>query len=179
MSDWPDVQASVRGDGEAYARLIRRYQDRIAAYMWRFSRDPAVCEELVHDVFVEAYLGLRGYRAQAPLLHWLRKIATRVGYRHWKRQARRRDEATLPISQLNELPERGALDARQTAEAVHVVLARMAARDRLVLTLQYLEGCSVAEIARLTGWNQALVKVQAHRARKRLKKLWEQSEVEP
>jgi DNA-directed RNA polymerase specialized sigma24 family protein len=29
----------------------------------------------------------------------------------------------------------------------------------------------MAEIAALTGWSQSMVKVQAHRARKRLKKI--------
>jgi RNA polymerase sigma-70 factor, ECF subfamily len=41
------------------------------------------------------------------------------------------------------------------------------------LTLFYLEGCAVAEIAELTGWSQTMVKVQTHRARNRLKKLLE------
>ena len=50
-----------------------------------FSRQPAVAEEMVQDVFVEAYLSLRGFRGSAPFAHWLQKIATRVGYRYWKR----------------------------------------------------------------------------------------------
>jgi RNA polymerase sigma-70 factor (ECF subfamily) len=48
----------------------------------------------------------------------------------------------------------------------------------LVLTLFYLEGCAVAEIARLTGWSQTMVKVQAFRARNRLKKLLAEAEDE-
>jgi RNA polymerase sigma-70 factor (ECF subfamily) len=40
-----------------------------------------------------------------------------------------------------------------------------------VLTLIYLEGCTSAEAAELTGWSRTMVKVQAHRARARLRKL--------
>ena len=56
---------------------------------------------------------------------------------------------------------------------MHALLARLPPRDRLVLTLIYLDGCSVAEAAELTGWSQTMTKVQAHRARKKLKKLLE------
>ena len=59
-----DVKAAAGGDGEAYRRIIDRYQDTIARRMVRFTRDPRMIEELVHDVFVEAYFGLGGYRGR-------------------------------------------------------------------------------------------------------------------
>ena len=41
------------------------------------------------------------------------------------------------------------------------------------MTLQEIEGKSVKEIAQLTGWSTALVKVRAFRARKEMRKLLE------
>jgi len=61
--------------------------------------------------------------------------------------------------------------ARHAAEVVHSILAELAPRDRLVMTLIYLESNSLGEVARLTGWTETMVKVQAHRARKRLAKI--------
>ncbi len=179
--DWADVQASQGGDQEAYARLVRRYQQTIAAYMWRFTRQPLTWEELVHDVFVEAYLGLRGYRGRAPFVHWLRRIATRVGYRHWKRRRRLQGRET-PLDDVTAgavvAREDGAEASRQAAEVVHGLLARLAPRDRLVMTLMYLEQCTVAEIAQRTGWSESLVKVQAFRARRRLRRICEEEQQE-
>jgi RNA polymerase sigma-70 factor (ECF subfamily) len=171
--DRHDIRASLGGDGEAYARLVGRYQQTIASYLWRFVRDRGRCEELVHDVFVEAYLGLRNFRGDAPLLHWLRKIATRVGYRHWRQQARRKAQTAAAIQAWDGAVQTdvNALEAAEAAAMLHAVLERLSPRDRLVLTLMYLEGCSVAEIAQLSGWSGTMVKVQAHRARGRLKKL--------
>lgn len=151
----------------------------MAAYLWRFTRDRRQCEELVQETFVEAYLSLRSYRGRSPLRHWLRKIATRVGYRFWKARARQ----PAPLGMSAEAWQRVAqapceLDAAEAAEAVHVMLARLAPRDRLVLSLLYLEQCSVAEAAGLCGWTQTMVKVQAHRAKKRLRKLLEAEEAE-
>ena len=64
--------------------------------------------------------------------------------------------------------------AAEAGELVHAVLAQLPPRDRLVLTLLYLDECSVAEAAQLSGWSKAMVKVQAHRARKKLKSLIEE-----
>jgi DNA-directed RNA polymerase specialized sigma24 family protein len=82
--DASDIAATLSGDGEAYRRLVLRYQGIISQQMSRFSRDASVREELVHDIFVEAYMSLRSYRGTAPWLHWLRKVAVRVGYRYWR-----------------------------------------------------------------------------------------------
>jgi RNA polymerase sigma-70 factor, ECF subfamily len=178
VEDWQDIRASLRGEGDAYARLIDRHQQSIAKYMWRFTRDRRQWEELVQDVFVEAYLALRTFRGDAPWMHWLRTIATRVGYRHWRAKARQQAESPLPIQAWDGCARDGveASTAADAAVVVHATLARLSPRDRLVLTLMYLEECSVAEIARLVGWSQTMVKVQAHRARGRLRKLLEEQE---
>jgi RNA polymerase sigma-70 factor (ECF subfamily) len=178
-SDWGDVQASLGGDNEAYGRLVQRHQQNIGAYMWRFTRDRGQWEELVHDVFVEAFFSLSGYKGRAPLLHWLKKIATRVGYRYWKQRGRLRREVPLDDETLDAAAcGDNAESAEQAAELVHQLLARLSHRDRLVLTLMYLEENSVAEIAELTGWSESLVKVQAHRARQRLKRICDSMGIE-
>ena len=152
----------------AYGRLVDRYEPRVARLMWRFTRDPGMREELVHDVFVEAYFSLRGYRGDAPFLHWLRRIGTRVGYRYWKQQ--KKQSRNLPLSDFDAPVETGMeIEATEAAEVLHWLLGRLRPADRLVLTLQYLEECSIREIADRTGWNEAMVKMRAYRARKKLK----------
>ncbi len=171
--DWADITATLNGDEQAYAKLVRRYQSDIADQMWRFSRQVSVAEELVQEVFVEAYFSLAKFRGQSPLLHWLRRIATRVGYRYWKHETRRRARsAALEAWSIVREPQADT-HPEEAGAIVHQVLAQLPPRDRLVLTLIYLQGCSVSETSDRTGWSQTMVKVQAHRARKKLKKLIE------
>ena len=170
--DHRDIAASLNGDGEAYARLVQHYQDRVFAQMWRFTRDSAVLEELVQEVFVEAYLSLRGFRGRAPFLHWLRRVATRVGYRYWKSQVRKRDrEEPLTETRLKLATAPADLSPFEAAEALYGMFAKLPSQDRLVLTLFYFDECDMKEISSRTGWNRTLVKVRLHRARKRLKAL--------
>ncbi len=167
-ADVEDALAARRGDPEAYGRLIRRHQNDISRRMWRFTRDEASHEELVQEVFVRAYRSLPGYRAAAPFSHWLHKIAVRVGFAHWK--AKIAAPTALDGEARAALAKDPGADAALAAELVHRALAALPPRDRLVLTLMYLEDKSVAETAALTGWSQTMVKVQAWRARAKLRR---------
>jgi len=176
-TDWLDVKASVKGDEDAYERLVRRYEKQITGLLWRFTRDPVQCEELVQQVFVEAYFSLKTYRGDAPLLHWLRRIATRVGYRFWREKAREPQEIPLPdfdiLEQIEAAEEEERIDPAEAAAVLQALLARLAAPDRLVLTLLYFERCGTQEIAERMGWSRAKVKTQALRARRKMKEIAE------
>jgi RNA polymerase sigma-70 factor (ECF subfamily) len=172
-TDRKDIVACLGGDKDSYERLVRRYEIQITRLMWRFSRNPGVCEELVQEVFVEAYFSLKSYRGQAPFLHWLRTIGTRVGYRFWKEQ--KKTKALLPLTDFDiiEKKDADAVDSSVAAELLHSLLARLPRADRLVLTLMYFEQYSTREIAEQMGWNRAMVKMRALRARKKLKTIAE------
>ena len=170
--DIVDVRGAVAGDSDAFGRIVDRYQADLAQQMWRFTRDPGVLAELVQEIFVQAYASLGGYHGRGPLLHWLRKLATRVGYRHWQRRAKESGHISLgdgesgpPLAVVDKEPA-----AWEAADLVHTLLANLPPRDRLVLTLLHLEELSLKEIAERTGWSETMVKVQAHRARKKLLK---------
>ncbi len=178
-ADTSEVALAQNGDHEAFARLIGRHQAIIADQMRRFSRDADTIEELVHEVFVEAFVSLKSYRSRAPFLHWLRKIAVRTGYRFWTRKKKERSHAVPLTAVKGELERLGPTSDPSPSDASQVLgdlLEHLPPRDRLVLTLLYWDGCTVAEAAELSGWSQTMVKVQAFRARKRLKALIEETE---
>jgi len=169
-SDAADVAAALGGDGDAYARLVERHKRYVAGILRGFTRDWQAVEELTQDVFVAAYDGLAGFRGDASLRRWLRTIAVRAGYRYW-----RKNKAKPRQVSLEDIPEvisgGGTVDAGRAAEVLHALLVRLAPRDRLVLTLLHVKGMSVAEAAEASGWSRVMVRVQAHRARKRLKRI--------
>ncbi|MFW6157728.1 MAG: RNA polymerase sigma factor [Planctomycetota bacterium] len=170
--DASDIQAALGGDDDAFRRLVERYEAPIARLMWRFARDTARCEELTQDVFVEAYRSLNTYRAEAPFLHWLRRIGTRVGYRFWRRRSKREDH--LPLAGIVDPADRDRPpEAAEAGRILHALLARLPPDDRLVLTLEYFEQCSMKEIAEQTGWTEDAAKMRAHRAREKLREIAE------
>lgn len=175
--DVQDVQKALGGDNDAYKSLIRRHQQRISSMMWRFSRDRLIHEELVQDVFVEAYLSLATYRRKSPFKYWLYRIATFTGYRYWKNRDAQRKTNTISLQDWDQenifAPE--DLPADRAADMLYELLEMLPPRDRLVLTLRYLDRQSIKETAKLTGWTVSMVKVQTWRATNKLRKLFEEN----
>jgi len=168
--DWEDVQACLRGEQDGFTRIIKRYESRIAAQMSQFSRDVFVREELVQDAFVEAYFSLKRYKPKAPFLHWLRKIASRVGYRYWKKQKHIHKYVSLEELDSEQTGSRNVWNDPEQAEILlHTLLAHLPPKDRLVLSMMYFEDCQVSEIADRMAWTKPMVKMRAYRARKKLR----------
>jgi len=172
QSDRADVAASLDGDAGAFRRIVQRHQPQIARRMRRLARDPNSVEEIVQDVFVEAYFSLSGYSGKAPFEHWLNRIATRVGYAFLKRRQKQMKLTGNSIDLQNSIAAEPA-NADEAAETLHHVLDRLSPRDRMVITLLHLENRTVAGTAEFIGWSQTMVKVQAFRARAKLRKLLE------
>ena len=168
--DRADIRDCQQGDEQAYARIVKRYEVLIARQMWRFTRDPQILEELVQEVFVETYTSLSSFKGTAPFEHWLRKIATRVGYRFWKHKARdteRREK--LETHKHETIQAASNTTPSEAAEYLFSLLATLPSQERMILTLLYFEGWDTQEIADHMGWSRSLVKVRAFRARKKLK----------
>lgn len=162
------IAGTLAGEPGAFEKIVERFQGTISLQMRRFSRDAGVVEELVHDVFVEAFVSLRSFRGRSPFLHWLRKVAVRTGYRYWKRLENEPEQSPM-ADNLVALAAPRELAPVEANEALSALLSRVAPRDRLVLLLLYVEGYSAPEVASLTGWSVSMVRVQGWRARNRLR----------
>jgi RNA polymerase sigma-70 factor, ECF subfamily len=181
-SDDADLLRRIRrGEIDRFADLIGRYQDRVTRIVGRRVPTDRV-DEIAHDVFVRAYVGLARFSESVPFDHWLAGIAVRTCYDFW--QARKREE--LPVSSLTAEHQqwmdhvlaarsddqfREQARRREAAEVLEWALAQLSPENRAVLTLVHLDGHSVREAAQLLGWSQINVKVRAHRARQALRKI--------
>lgn len=179
FAEQDEIRRSQQGDSDAFRKLVERHQSHVGKLLWRFTRDTDCHEELVQETFVQAYFSLNTYKAQAPFEHWLTRIATRVGYRFWKQKSKHQHQPLLE----NEWDDLAGSEVPNTtpgeaAELIHHLLAQLPPRDRLVLTLRFLEQCDVVETAKRTGWTATMVKVQTHRAKEKLKTLAEKADIE-
>lgn len=175
------VRRIREGDSERFAELIHRYQRHVGRIVGR--RVPAErVPELVHDVFVRAYVNLGQFSDTVPFEHWLAGIAVRTCYDFWREQSRR----DVPVSALTDEHQRWIEQTlstqsdrqfqdqtakREAAEILEWAMRHLSPEDRAVLTLVHLDGYSVREAAEMLGWSVINVKVRAHRARRALRAL--------
>ena len=170
------------GDESAFAEIVRRYSPRVFRTASRFFRQRSLVEEAAQEVFLKAFTQLDGYEGRGSMEGWLTRITTNTCL-NLLRSAKRRPE--LSISDLTENEStwlegrmaNAAAERHQSSERSLVaadladrVLETMSPDDRLVLTVIDGEDGSVKEVAEMTGWSESKVKVQAFRARRRMRK---------
>src|SRR5689334_1556453 len=173
------VRQIRQGDTERFAELIERYQGHVGRIVGR--RVPADrVTELVHDVFVRAYVNLAQFSDRAPFEHWLAGIAVRTCYDFWRRRTRDALPASAlsddhqhwieqTLSAASEHEFRDCAAKREAADILEWALGKLSPEQRAVLTLVHLDGYSMREAAQLLGWSVVNVKVRVHRARRALR----------
>jgi RNA polymerase sigma factor (sigma-70 family) len=178
LLDIQDVKNSLGGDDDAYKRIVERHQKQISSMMWRFSRDRVVHEELVQDVFVQVYMSMHTFRQKDPFTHWLYRVETRVGFTYWKTKARKNRLNVVSLEDFDQakIMANENIAPNEAGELLHQLLEKLPPRDRLVLTMRYLDQNSIEQTAELVGWSASMVKVQTWRAKNKLKKLFEELE---
>ena len=138
-------------------------------------------------IFIKMFQKLPQFSGKVPLEHWVSRIAVntclnQIAFEKVRPEIRHADLSeeeqavveTLATTSEELAPDR-KLASRQLVEHLLTVLKPA---ERLVVDLIYLQGRSVAEIRKITGWSEPLVKVRAFRARQKMKKLLAQISAE-
>jgi RNA polymerase sigma-70 factor (ECF subfamily) len=169
------------GDETAFEEIMRRYSPRVFRFASKFFRQRSLVEEAAQEVFLKAFTELGSYEGRGSMEGWLTRITTNTCL-NLLRSSKRRPE--LIASDLSEdetswLDQNLAGAAREqhqaserslvAADLAGKVLETLPADDRLVLTMIDGEDASVKDVVQLTGWSESKVKVQAFRARRRMR----------
>jgi RNA polymerase sigma-70 factor, ECF subfamily len=173
------VRRIQRGDGEAYAPLVERYQRRLFSLVYRTVGRREEVEELVQEIFVKAFLAAPKYNFDASFGTWLMRIAINHCYDHLRRRRASRLTYFSEVSEDSEQALEASAESRTTGgerleadvesrELAQKLLERAPPQDRVILSLKELEDLSVEEIAELLKLRPSTVKVRLHRARKRM-----------
>lgn len=168
MTDAELVAAVREGEPEAFAVLVERYQDRVVAAAYHLVGDRDAAEDLAQDTFVAAFRQIHKLRDPSRVGAWLHGITQRLCYKHLRRAARsceleaeRAEALAAPPDRIDEPGELCGL------------LNQLPEQYRQVLAARYLEDLDYDEIARLLGTTVNNVRVRCHRAKNRLRELFD------
>lgn len=164
------VDALKQGRPWAAATLVDRFQERLMRIAYGITLDHGEAQEIVQDAFLKALDNISGFRGEAGLFPWLRKITLNTGL-NWRRKWKRRfrwhhqsigQEADAPADLST--PET-RLRHKQAEEQIHTAVRSLPESIRVVFVLNTLEGLSYAEIARALNLREGTVSSRLFRAR--------------
>ena len=136
---------------ELVAAVYRRTLPQVYGYLLPRCGSTVVAEDLTAETFMAAVAAVRQGRIQIPEVTaaWLVGVARHKLADHWRRAAREQRglAAVAVLAEEADDPWEEHLDV----QAAHVALARLPGPQRAALTLRYLDGLPVAEVAACLG----------------------------
>ncbi len=166
VTDRELLEASRRGEREAFGALVERYQEVVCAVSYSRTRDLALSEDVAQDTFIAAWRQLDQLREPSRLRSWLCGIARNLAAKARRRGARE-TAVDDPIVVSGDNPF-DALCAAETERIVASALERVPDTYRDVLVLYYREQWPAREIADALGLTEAAVAQRLARGRQYL-----------
>jgi len=150
---------------EEFIAQVEREQEALRGFLLALccgKKDDA--DDLAQDALVKAYLSCAGYQDKGRFRSWLFKIAhnTFLNHRASMRTMASIEEARLVVSNTS-------ADSAFQHQDLYLALSTLPPKERSAITLFYLSGYSIKEIAAITETSEDAVKKQLSRGRDKLR----------
>ena len=172
------VKAALQHDDEAARALVRQLYPLVSKLVRTHRPRRTAEEDLCQMIFIKVFQKLSQFSGKVPLEHWVSRIAVNTclnqieseRVRPELRHADLSEEEQAVVENLATSADELAPDRRfASRQLVEHLLDALKPVERLAIDLLYLQGRSVEEIRKITGWSATLIKVRAFRARQKMK----------
>lgn len=152
-------------DHDQFILQVRKQQDALRSYLLALcAGNQADADDIAQESLVKAYLAIDRYRDSGQFKYWLFKIAYNTFLNHVaaKRQYDSIEEAESAVAT-------DSADSGFAHQQLYLALSTLPPKERSAVTLYYLSGYSVKEIADIAEASVDAVKKQMSRGRDKLK----------
>jgi RNA polymerase sigma-70 factor (ECF subfamily) len=160
------------GSARALDQLVRRWQNRLWRYAYRLTDNAEAAWDVTQESWLAVIRGLARLNDPARFRPWIYQIVTHKAADWIARNAKARQRRA---EMKPEEPEESQWQDHRESDEVHSLLRGLPDQSKTVLTLYYLEGLPLAEVARVLGIPEGTVKSRLHAARNELKARWPQA----
>ncbi len=181
MDEQTLISDAIKGDLDAFNRLVLAYQDLAFNVAYRMLTDEDLAADAVQNAFISAYKNLRNYRG-GSFKAWVMRMVTNGCYDELRRQKRRPTVALEPVNREDgeEMESADWLrsddpspeDAFDTAELEHALqhcLESLPMDFRAVVVLVDVQGMDYEEVSHSVKAPLGTVKSRLARARLKLR----------
>ena len=175
VSDADLILRSRSGDLTAFDALMARYQGLVFTVARACVRERDAALDISQNTFLKAFERLDSLRDKASFRPWIARIARHEAIT-WARRNRRRRECLGSIDPDDvgladtALSQEAQLLSDERDNRLAELLDRLNRRYRLTMSLRYVEGMSVAEIAAVLRCSEGMVKNMLFRSVRKLRR---------
>ena len=163
------IENILAGDTQSFSCLVTKYQQMAFSIAFRILENREEAEEAVQDSYVKMYRALPTFQFGSKFSTWFYRIVyhTSLSALRQQRLFSSYDDATpadLTDDDIDSATE--ILQREDRKEIITKVLKKMPKDEALLLSLYYLEECSIDEIRQITELTTSNIKVKLFRGRK-------------
>jgi RNA polymerase sigma-70 factor, ECF subfamily len=164
------ARACAAGNERAWQDFISRYRQKLHSMALHITRDGAHAAELADSLFADLYGvnardGVRKsklvfYTGRGSLEGWLRTVMAQEfinRYRKQKRTVSLEEQTEEGVQFAAAVPEPACASDQRLEAATDEALAELSSEDRFTLASYYLDGRTLAEIARTLGLHESSI----------------------
>lgn len=149
-SDLELVGAFRHGEETAFNEIVVRYQEKVYWTVRRFVNDHDEADDIVQEVFVKAYDGLKRFRGESGLYTWLYRIAVNLSLNHLRKL---KVQEFFRVDRLLEQEEAGsdrpdeALEQKEQQGLIQEAVRSLPEKQKAVFVMRYYQAMSYEEIS--------------------------------
>lgn len=169
------ISAAQAGDRAAFEELVRQTYVDVFTLAVRLTSNEEDARDVVQEVYLRAWKGIRRFRGDAQPSTWLYRITANCASTHLARRSRHRTEPFAagfdPVELSGDAQPEARAEAGIELEEVARALGELPPKLRAVVVLRDVYGLSHEAIGEELGISVSAAKVRLHRARRRLRDL--------
>lgn len=180
--DSDDLLMKRIADGElwAFRRLVERHQKGLLNFIYRFTGDRLLAEDITQEVFLRVHKSAPYYKPKAKFSTWLFKIATNLCLNELRRKNLHVVSLTdpdhsersplLPDHLLEKSNPSSILESRELSMAILDAIGALPEKQRVAFLLHRYEDKSYKQISEIMGSTVPAVESLLFRAKQNLRK---------
>lgn len=183
LSDEDLMERFQAGYEEAFNLLLKRYQDRLHNFLYRYTHDHQDCEDLVQETFFRVYRSRHSYERIAKFSTWMYTIAINLAKSLYKKKKRMTtvtihkdpsdsEDQPMKIEDTDILPD-DSLHEKMCVDQLEKALMELSEDFREVVVLRDIQQLSYEEIAEIADLPMGTVKSRINRGRAQLQEMLE------
>jgi RNA polymerase sigma-70 factor, ECF subfamily len=173
VTDAELIQASIKGDHNAFKGLVKRYEPRVAATVIGMLGKIPEADDVGQEVFIRFYNSLKDFQGKSSVGTYITRIAVNLSLNELKRQKRRNFFSLSKSSdeQFDIPDESSEKSFNSEQEIVYRALEKLDPKFRSVVVLRLLDGYSTKETAEILKLPLGTVLSRLTRAQQKLREL--------
>ena len=165
----------LAGNTRAFAQIMERYAPRVFAMAAGMTGNQDDAADATQEIFAKVFTSLSSFKGNSSFSTWLFRISYNMILSRLRKTSRP-DSATGDDRFWSGIADSAAEendsdDGEITADMLYDALDRLAPEERTLISLFYLDGKSLAEIAFIMSLSETNAKTRLFRIRKKLKKI--------